>query len=90
MYYMAPYWVESIGLLAGILGIIAWFPQIREVWVHKKHEGISLPTFGLIIIALILWLIYGFLIWSPALILANISTLIVILAVVVGVVRLRT
>ncbi len=87
---MAPYWVESIGLLAGILGIIAWFPQIREVWVHKKHEGISLPTFGLIIIALILWLIYGFLIWSPALILANISTLIVILAVVVGVVRLRT
>ena len=87
---MAPYWVESIGLLAGILGIIAWFPQIREVWVYKKHEGISLPTFGLIIIALILWLIYGFLIWSPALILANISTLIVILAVVVGVVRLRT
>ena len=87
---MAPYWVESIGVLAGILGIIAWFPQIREVWVHKKHEGISLPTFGLIIIALILWLIYGFLIWSPALILANISTLIVILAVVVGVVRLRT
>ena len=87
---MAPYWGESIGLLAGILGIIAWFPQIREVWVHKKHEGISLPTFGLIIIALILWLIYGFLIWSPALILANISTLIVILAVVVGVVRLRT
>ena len=87
---MAPYWVESIGLLAGILGIIAWFPQIREGWGHKKHEGISLPTFGLIIIALILWLIYGFLIWSPALILANISTLIVILAVVVGVVRLRT
>ena len=87
---MAPYWVESIGLLAGILGIIAWFPQIREVWVHKKHEGISLPTFGLIIIALILWLIYGFLIWSPALILANISALLVILAVVVGVVRLRT
>ncbi|MBJ17311.1 MAG: hypothetical protein CMB66_03560 [Euryarchaeota archaeon] len=87
---MAPYWVESIGLLAGILGIIAWFPQIREVWVHKKHEGISLPTFGLIIIALILWLIYGFLIGSPALILANISALLVILAVVVGVVRLRT
>ena len=87
---MAPYWVESIGLLAGILGIIAWFPQIRDVWVHKKHEGISLPTFGLIIIALILWLIYGFLIGSAALILANISALVVILAVVVGVVRLRT
>ncbi len=87
---MAPYWVESIGLLAGILGIIAWFPQIREVWVHKKHEGISLPTFGLIIIALILWLIYGFLIGSAALILANISALLVILAVVAGVVRLRT
>ena len=81
--------IESIGLLAGVLGIIAWVPQIREVWVHKRHEGISLTTFGVVIIALGLWLIYGILIDSTSMIIANVMTLSVIFAVITGVVRLR-
>lgn len=86
---MATWWVEAIGLVAGGLGIIAWVPQIREVWVHRRHEGISLPTFALVSVALLLWLVYGLIAESPAMIIANIATLTVILAVVVGVVRLR-
>ena len=86
---MAMWWVEAIGLLAGGLGIVAWVPQIREVWVHQRHEGISLPTFGLVSVALALWLTYGLIVESPAMVIANIATLGVIFAVVVGVVRLR-
>ena len=37
---MAEMWIEAIGLLAGGLGIVAWIPQIRDVWVHEQHEGI--------------------------------------------------
>ena len=51
--------IESIGIVAGILGIMAWIPQLREVWVEGLHEGISLPTFWLVSTALVLWLIYG-------------------------------
>lgn len=86
---MTELWIESIGLLAGVLGIIAWIPQIREVWVHKRHEGISLTTFGVVTIALSLWLIYGILIDSTSMIIANVMTLSVIFAVITGVVRLR-
>ncbi len=86
---MAIWWVEAIGLVAGGLGIVAWVPQIREVWVHGRHEGISIPTFGLVSVALLLWLVYGLIVESPAMIIANIATLAVILAVVVGVLRLR-
>ena len=86
---MAEVWIEAIGLLAGVLGIIAWIPQIREVWVHKKHEGISLTTFSVVTVALGLWLLYGILIDSVSMIIANIMTLSVIFAVVIGVVRLR-
>ncbi|HJL54689.1 MAG: PQ-loop domain-containing transporter [Candidatus Thalassarchaeaceae archaeon] len=86
---MAAWWVEAVGLVAGTLGIIAWFPQIREVWVHRRHEGISLPTFGLITVALALWLVYGLLIDSKAILVANIAALVVILVVIIGVVRLR-
>ncbi len=86
---MAEMWVEVIGLFAGILGIVAWIPQIREVWVNKRHDGISLATFSVVTIALGLWLLYGILIESLSMIIANIMTLSVIFAVILGVVRLR-
>ena len=82
-------WVEVIGLFAGILGIVAWIPQIREVWVNKRHDGISLATFSVVTIALGLWLLYGILIESLSMIIANIMTLSVIFAVILGVIRLR-
>ena len=86
---MAAMWIEAIGLVAGALGIIAWIPQIRDVWVHERHEGISLTTFSVVTLALALWLIYGILVESLAMIVANVFTLVVILAVLIGVRRLR-
>ena len=86
---MAEMWIETIGLFAGVLGIIAWVPQIREVWVNKRHEGISLPTFSVVTVALGLWLLYGILVDSISMIIANVMTLTVIFAVILGVVRLR-
>lgn len=86
---MAEPWIEAIGLVAGALGIVAWVPQIRDVWVHEQHEGISLTTFSIVTVALTLWLIYGVLVDSLAMIVANVFTLVVILAVLIGVRRLR-
>ena len=86
---MAEAWIESIGLVAGVLGIVAWIPQIREVWVNKRHDGVSLATFGVVTIALSLWLIYGILIDSISMIIANVMTLAAIFAVIIGVMRLR-
>ena len=86
---MAAMWIEAIGLIAGVIGIFAWIPQIIEVWAHKKHEGLSLTSFSVVSLALLLWLIYGILVESIAMIFSNVFTLGVILAVVIGVVRLR-
>ena len=86
---MAAMWIEAIGLFAGALGIVAWIPQIRDVWVEGKHEGISLTTFTVVTVALVMWLIYGILVDSLAMVVANVFTLAVILAVLIGVRRLR-
>ena len=80
---------EIIGYVAGVLGIIAWAPQIRKVWVEKAHKGISLPTMYLILVALTLWLIYGIMIDAPAVIWSNVAAATMVLVVVVGVIRLR-
>jgi MtN3 and saliva related transmembrane protein len=86
---MTAWWVEGIGLLAGALGIVAWIPQIKEVWIHQRHEGISVAAFSVVSIALLLWLIYGLIVKSVAMVVANVFTLAVIFIIVFGVVRLR-
>ena len=68
------FWIESIGIIAGILGIVAWLPQIHRIWIQKRADGISVSTFTVIACALVLWLIYGVLVNSIALIISNIMT----------------
>ena len=86
---MQTFLIESIGIIAGTLGVMAWIPQLREVWIEGLHEGISLPTFWLVSTALILWLIYGILIGSISIIIANVAALACILSLIAGVDRLR-
>ena len=86
---METFLIESIGIIAGTLGVIAWLPQLREVWIEGLHEGISLPTFWLVSTALVLWLIYGVLIRSISIIVANVAALACILSLIIGVIRLR-
>lgn len=86
---MATMMIELLGLLAGVIGIVAWIPQIVQVWVHKRHDGLSLTTFAVVSLALALWLVYGILVDSFAMIAANIMTLGVIGAVFIGVLRIR-
>ena len=81
--------VELLGIIAGTLGVIAWVPQLNEVWKQKKHEGISLPTLYLICTALLLWLVYGFIIGSIAIIISNLAALYCILIIIFGVNKLR-
>mgnify|MGYP002823119232 FL=1 len=86
---MASVLIEGIGIAAGVIGVLAWGPQIIEVWKHKRHDGISLPTFSIVAFSLSLWLIYGIAIRSTAMIFANILTLSVIGIIIVGVVKIR-
>ena len=86
---MASPLIEGIGIAAGIIGVIAWGPQIVEVWKHKRHDGISIPTFSIVAFSLSLWLIYGIAIKSTAMIFANVLTLSVIALIIIGVVRIR-
>ena len=86
---MATVMIELLGLLAGVIGIVAWIPQIIQVWVHKRHDGLSLTTFAVVAIALAIWLVYGILVESLAMVAANIMTLTVIGVVFFGVLKLR-
>jgi len=87
---MADAWIEAIGLLGGLIGILAWIPQISRVWVDGKEEGISIPTFVAVSVSLSLWLVYGIIVNSIAMIVSNILTLAFIVGITVGVYRIRS
>ena len=82
-------YIELVGLLAGLLGLVAWIPQIYKIWFKKRADGISLPTFITISAALLLWLTYGILKKSIALIVSNSLTLFLILIVLIGAWRVQ-
>lgn len=83
-------WVEGIGLMAGFFGTFGWYPQVKRVWIDKKADGISVPTFIVIAISLALWLTYGILKNSFAIIIANIFALTMILSIAIGAYRLQS
>ena len=82
--------VEIIGLIAGVIGVLGWYPQVKRIWIDKKADGVSVPSFIAIAISLLLWLTYGIIKNSIAIVIANILALIVIIAIAFGAYRIQS
>lgn len=63
-----------LGYVAGTLTTIAFLPQVIQTWKTKSTKDISLVMFVTFCTGVFLWLIYGFLIGSYPVIIANIAT----------------
>jgi len=64
--------VEIIGVIAAILTTAGFIPQLIKTLKTKSIEGVSLSMYFVLFLGIIGWLIYGFLIDSFAIKLANI------------------
>lgn len=73
--------VTGLGYLAGALTTIAFVPQLTRTWKTKSAEDISFGMLLTFTIGVLLWLIYGLLIRSPPVVLANVVTLILASAI---------
>lgn len=67
---------EAIGLMAGVLTTLSFVPQVRQTWRTKSTKDISLPMFLAFCTGVLLWLIYGIMIQSMPVMLANGVTLV--------------
>lgn len=79
MNYLTP----VVGFIAGILTTVAFVPQILRVWRTRSAEDISLGMYTLFTLGVVLWLIYGILIYSWPIIFANCVTLLLAGAVLI-------
>ena len=81
--------VEIIGLIAAILTTSAFVPQVIKTWKTKDVEGLSLTMYSVFFVGIVLWLVYGILIESLSVILANIITAILALILVYFKIRFK-
>lgn len=61
--------------MAGTLTTIAFLPQVIKTIKSKSAKDLSLTMFLVFCAGVMLWLIYGLLIWDLPIILANMVTL---------------
>jgi len=71
-----PDWSATlVGSVAAVCTTGAFIPQVVRVWRLKSAEEISLTTFLVFAVGTFVWLIYGLLISSIPVIVANAATL---------------
>jgi MtN3 and saliva related transmembrane protein len=66
---------EVIGIIAGALSCTTFLPQVIKTWKSKSTKDVSLTMFLIATAGTLLWLIYGILIGSVAIIGTNIIVL---------------
>ena len=67
-----PAWsTDLIGVVAGTCTTVAFVPQLVRVWRLKTAEEISRTTFLVFSVGTFIWLVYGLIIGSLPVILAN-------------------
>jgi MtN3 and saliva related transmembrane protein len=67
---------EIIGGIAAILTTAAYIPQSIKVFREKNTKSLSLGMYIMITSGIAMWLIYGIMIDSPSVIIANAVTLV--------------
>ncbi|WP_119462150.1 SemiSWEET transporter [Rhodospirillaceae bacterium SYSU D60014] len=72
---------EFIGLFAGALTTLSFLPQALKVYRTRSARDLSLAMFLLFWLGIVLWIVYGVLLGSLAIILANIATLLLASAI---------
>lgn len=78
---------EIIGLVAALITMSSFLPQAMKIHRTKETRDLSLPSFIFLSIGLSLWIVYGILIRSGPVILANSVGGIVIFYIIVMKIR---
>jgi MtN3 and saliva related transmembrane protein len=73
--------LNVLGFVAGVLTTAAFIPQVLKIWRTRSARDISLGMYVVFTSGVALWLVYGFALGSLPIIVANVCTLVLALAV---------
>lgn len=68
-------WADIVGSLAAILTTVSFFPQAWHTFKTKDVSGVSLGMYSVFTVGVALWLVYGLLLRAWPIVVANVITL---------------
>jgi len=77
------FFVELLGIIAGTLTTISFLPQLVKIVKNKSAKDVSLLMFLMFTLGILLWLVYGILTLTLAIIIANSVTIILALSILI-------
>jgi MtN3 and saliva related transmembrane protein len=77
------FFVELLGVIAGTLTTISFLPQLVKIVKNKSAKDVSLLMFLIFTLGIFLWLVYGILTLTLAIIIANSVTIILALSILI-------
>jgi MtN3 and saliva related transmembrane protein len=72
---------EVIGYFAAFFTTAAYVPQVIKVVKHKHTQSISLGMYAILTIGIGSWVVYGLMINSPSIVVANAITFVLALLI---------
>ena len=78
-----------LGFAAGTLTTIAFWPQLRQTWKTRSADDLSLGMLVTFTTGVFLWLLYGFSIHALPIILTNLITFLLTVAILILRIPLR-
>jgi MtN3 and saliva related transmembrane protein len=73
--------IDFVGYIAATLTTAAFLPQVLKVWKSKSTKDLALPTLLSFTLGVAMWLVYGLLVKSTPVIIANAVTLVLNLVI---------
>jgi MtN3 and saliva related transmembrane protein len=80
---MTTVWIDAIGSIAAVLTTASFVPQAWHSFKTRDVSGISLGMYSVFTMGVALWLLYGILLYSWPLMIANSITLALAAAILV-------
>jgi MtN3 and saliva related transmembrane protein len=74
---------DWIGSAAAVLTTLSFLPQVLHTFKTRDVSGISLVMYTAFTVGVMLWLVYGLLLGSWPIVIANLITVLLALAIVV-------
>lgn len=75
---------ELVGSIAGTLTTVAYLPQVVKIYRTRSAGDLSWPTFICLVFGIVLWIAYGWMLDQWPIVIANVATLGLALAIVAG------
>ena len=80
---------EILGFAAGFLTTVAFIPQVVKIWRSKQARDVSLPAFATFTVGIGIWIVYGVVKDAPPIVLWNVITLVLSIAILAMKIKYR-